>query len=452
MNNEQQQPATAAAEPTLMSQPPVGATPHPVAAQPVPQATVFQIPKPATATPTPISAPLPAPTPVSASAPVAQPVAQPAPVPQPQPIPAQAVPAQAPTPAPVVMQPVAAKPVAPTSSSGGQASWSPRSIFQQFQAASKTQNTNSQTSNPFYNGQAPVAGANSLNAELDKELEAKNEDAKWEVKKPEPEKVAPQVVVPAPSAQVVSSRQDTGFAPAQIAAPKQAVKRTKVSTTQNSLQIAEIRDNMAIMKDGSFRAVIACKAINFDLMNVEEREAIEYSYQNFLNSLNFDVQILVRSQKIDIAPYLDKLVNLRRNEDNMLLGVLMDDYISFIDALSREANIMSKSFFVCLNYYPIDTNIAIKDQSKNFFKKLLSINNQSVFKIDQRTYNDGVAKISDRCDAVLSGLYQTGIQCARLNTKELAQLYYDFYNPDISVREPLGNFADTTTLYTGKGK
>ena len=101
--------------------------------------------------------------------------------------------------------------------------------------------------------------------------------------------------------------------------------------TQTTLLISELRDSMVIMKDGSFRAVVACKSINFDLMSEMEREGVEYSYQNFLNSLNFTTQILIRSQRVDIGPYLERLSEIRRNNDNMLLGVLMDDYINFIN-------------------------------------------------------------------------------------------------------------------------
>src|SRR5690606_20887433 len=124
--------------------------------------------------------------------------------------------------------------------------------------------------------------------------------------------------------------------PRDVTAPPAPVNP---NTTQNSLLFSEIRDNMVVMNDGSFRAVIACKSINFDLMSSKEREGIEYSYQNFLNSLYFPVQILIRSQRVDIGPYLERLTNIRRDQENMLLNVLMDDYIDFIDALSQEANI-----------------------------------------------------------------------------------------------------------------
>src|SRR5450759_2334908 len=125
------------------------------------------------------------------------------------------------------------------------------------------------------------------------------------------------------------------------AAPQQGGPKTRnPNSTQNTLLISEIRDGLVIMNDGSFRAVVSCESINFDLMSSREREGVEFSYQSFLNSLYFPVQIFIRSEKVDIGPYLEKLVNLRRSQDNMLLGMLMEDYIRFIDEVSRETNIM----------------------------------------------------------------------------------------------------------------
>src|SRR6478672_6932998 len=92
------------------------------------------------------------------------------------------------------------------------------------------------------------------------------------------------------------------------------------NSTQNALQISEIRDGIVIMNDGSFRAVVMCKSINFDLMSPQEREAVEFSYQGFLNSLYFPIQIFVRSQKVDLRPYLERMDKIRTEQDNMLLG------------------------------------------------------------------------------------------------------------------------------------
>lgn len=224
------------------------------------------------------------------------------------------------------------------------------------------------------------------------------------------------------------------------------------TSTQSTLLISELRDNMVIMKDGSFRAVVACKSINFDLMSAAEREGVEYSYQNFLNSLKFTTQILVRSQRVDIGPYIEQLSEIRRENDNMLLGVLMDDYIEFIDILSQEANIMDKSFFVIIPYYTSIDAEKVVQQTKNFFKSFSKNKSSDAVKIDRATYDKAVIELNNRVDSVISGLFQIGIHSARLNTRELAQLYYNFNNPDTAVREPLVDFSRLATMYVRKGE
>ena len=231
-----------------------------------------------------------------------------------------------------------------------------------------------------------------------------------------------------------------------------SAQKDKSTSTQATLIISELRDSMVIMKDGSFRAVVACKSINFDLMSDAEREAIEFSYQNFLNSLNFTIQILVRSQRVDIGPYLDRLTDLRRNNDNMLLGILMDDYIDFIDELSQEANIMDKSFFVVIPYYTSSEAEKAVTQTKNFFKSFSNTKAPSVTRIDRTTYDKAITEINNRVEVVISGLFQVGIHSVRLNTKELGQLYYNFNNPDTAVREPLGDFNKLAHLYVRKSE
>ena len=238
---------------------------------------------------------------------------------------------------------------------------------------------------------------------------------------------------------------------AQQVAPQPATKDVPTST-QATLLISELRDNVVIMKDGSFRAVIACKSINFDLMSEVEREGVEYSYQNFLNSLKFTTQFLIRSQRVDIGPYLERLAEIRRNNDNMLLGVLMDDYINFVDVLSQEANIMDKSFFIIIPYYPSADVEKTMQQTKNFFKSFSKSKGIDVTRIDRATYDKAMTEINNRVDSVTSGLFQIGVQSVRLNTKELAELYYNFNNPDTAVREPLVDFSKLATLYVKKGE
>jgi hypothetical protein len=187
-------------------------------------------------------------------------------------------------------------------------------------------------------------------------------------------------------------------------------------------------------------------------MSSREREGVEFSYQNFLNSLNHPIQILIRSQRIDIGPYIDHLVQIRQAQDNMLLNVLMDDYINFIDVLSQEANIMDKSFFIAIPYYPNGDLSSLIEQSKGFFNKLLARPQNAVTKIDTATYEKAKTEIKNRVDGVMAGLFQLGVQSVQLNTKELGELYYNFYNPDTAVREPLGDFSNITSTYIKKGQ
>lgn len=260
----------------------------------------------------------------------------------------------------------------------------------------------------------------------------------------------------APSPTPVATPDSAPAAQAQGSGPaKQAAQQPKPSnpnSTQNTLLISELRDNLVILKDGSFRAVVACQSINFDLMSSREREGVEFSYQNFLNSLYFPVQILIRSQRVDIGPYIDRLVTIRRSQDNMLLNVLMDDYINFIDVLSQEANIMDKSFFIVVPYFPAGDLSNVKDQAKGFFGKIFAKPQAGPTKIDEATYTKAVDEIKNRVDSVTSGLFQMGVKSVQLTTKELGELYYNFYNPDTAVREPLGNFENATSTYVRKGE
>lgn len=241
-----------------------------------------------------------------------------------------------------------------------------------------------------------------------------------------------------------------GTAPQQPGTP-QSSKPRNPNSTQNTLLIAELREGMAIMNDGSFRAVISCQSINFDLMSAREREGVEYSYQAFLNSLYFPIQIFVRSQKVDIGPYLDRLAKLRRNQDNLLLGVLMDDYMNFIDVLSQETNIMDKDFYVVVPYYPAGDVASFTQNSKSIFSAFLKPEQQKMVTIDQNTYTKAKEEIGNRVNAVMSGLFQMGVKSFQLNTKQLGELYYNMYNPDTAVRQPLGDFDTLTTTYIQKG-
>lgn len=233
-----------------------------------------------------------------------------------------------------------------------------------------------------------------------------------------------------------------------------APPKTNPNSTQNMLQIAEIRDGIVIMSDGSFRSVIMVKSINFDLMSGQEQEAVEYSYQGFLNSLYFPVQIFVRSQKVDLGPYIERLDKIRTEHDNMLLALLMEDYIGFIDNLSQQTNIMDKKFYVVIPYFPVASAQKALTQSKNFFSGVSEVfsKKEKHVVINETELENAKTELRNRVQAVLQGLLQCSIQGLPLDTQELIELYYDTYNPDTATRQKLKNFSDLTADIVTKGQ
>lgn len=233
--------------------------------------------------------------------------------------------------------------------------------------------------------------------------------------------------------------------------PQNAVPiKTNPNSTQNTLLINEIRDGVVIMSDGSFRSVVMLKSINFDLMSPEEREGVEYGYQGFLNSLYFQIQIFVRSQKVDLGPYIEKLDKIRGEHDNMLLALLMDDYIAFMADLASQTNIMDKKFYVVIPYFPnVDTQQAVK-AGKGLLSGIFGQKDQ-VVTINEAALEAAKTELRNRVQTVLNGLLQCGVQGLPLDTQELIELYYDAYNPDTATRQQLKNFNDLTAPIVTKG-
>jgi hypothetical protein len=257
----------------------------------------------------------------------------------------------------------------------------------------------------------------------------------------QPQQTPPAQIQPA---QVTSSSHD----------PKTLAKAAPhPHSTQNSLQVAEIRDGIVIMNDGSYRAVVMVKSINFDLMSAQEQEAVEYSYQGFLNSLYFPVQIFIRSQKVDLQPYIEKLDKIRSEHDNMLLALLMEDYIGYISALSEQTNIMDKKFYVVIPFFPVVNAQQALTQSKNFLSGLGGLFNKQEqhVVINEPDLENAKTELRNRVQSVLSGLLQCGIQGLPLDTQELIELYYDTYNPDTATRQQIKDFSTLTADVVTKG-
>lgn len=226
------------------------------------------------------------------------------------------------------------------------------------------------------------------------------------------------------------------------------------NSTQNVLEIAEIRDGVVIMNDGTFRSVVMVKAINFDLMSPQERESVEYAYQGFLNSLYFPVQIFIHSERVDIGPYIERLDKIRFEQDNMLLALLMEDYVNFMFQIAQQTNIMHKNFYIITPYSPNDELQQAITQSKNFFKGLIDIFSPKEKRvvINETVLTKAKDELRNRAQAIIDGLQQCGIQGLPLDTQELIELYYNTYNPDTAVRQQLKDFNDINAPMVLRGE
>lgn len=229
--------------------------------------------------------------------------------------------------------------------------------------------------------------------------------------------------------------------------------RTNPNSTQNMLQFAEIRDGIIIMNDGTYRSILMVKSINFDLMSQGEQEAVEYSFQGFLNSLYFPIQIFIRSQKIDLHPYLERLEKIRSEHDNMLLAALMEDYVEFMSSLSQQTNIMDKKFYVVIPFEPKQDVQKALTSSKNFLTGVIDLFNtkEQHIIVNEADLEQAKTELRNRVQSVLSGLMQCGVQSIPLDTQELIELLYDTYNPDTATRQQIKDFDGLTADYVEKG-
>lgn len=231
--------------------------------------------------------------------------------------------------------------------------------------------------------------------------------------------------------------------------PKQAGQQPKatINSTQASLLVTEIKDGVVVMRDGSLRAIILVSAINFDLMSQQEQGAVENSYQGFLNSLHFPIQIVVKSQKIDLDTYLESMTKLLEDQTNPLLADLMEDYIANIKGLLEEVNIMDKQFFVVVPFHPASG--VSKDNILTGLGRIFKP--AQVVTVGAAEFEAAKTELSQRVQLVTSGLTQVGLRAIPLNTQELIDLYYTSYNPDVAANQKLIDAAQLQTAVVTKG-
>lgn len=194
--------------------------------------------------------------------------------------------------------------------------------------------------------------------------------------------------------------------------------------TQEFVPIKEVRDGIAILKDGSMRAVVLSSSLNFSLKSEDERRAIILQFQDFLNSLDFTVQISIQSRRLDIRPYIALLEDRYKEQMNDLMKIQTREYIEFVKKFTETTNIMTKSFFVVVPYDPAMINI--KGGPTSFFKKRSA---SDELQQKEAGFEENRTQLEQRVSVVEQGLSRCGIRVARLGTEEVIELFYKIFNP-----------------------
>jgi len=192
------------------------------------------------------------------------------------------------------------------------------------------------------------------------------------------------------------------------------------SSTQNFLEIAEIKEGTLILKTGQIRSVLMVSSANFALKSAEEQQATIFQFQNFLNSLDFPLQIVVQSRRLNITGYIDALKTLEQNQHNELLRAQTADYRVFVEQLISGGSIMAKNFFVVVPF-SLGEVIGGIQKDKQQMKKTGRLSKNQF----QRMKN----QLWQRMEFAALGLRRAGLKVVPLNTEELIELFWSWHHP-----------------------
>ena len=198
------------------------------------------------------------------------------------------------------------------------------------------------------------------------------------------------------------------------------------NATQEFVPIKEVRDGVIILKDNSMRAVLLCSSINFSLKSSDEKQAILYQFQDFLNSLDFSIEIVTQSRKLDIRPYIALLEEREKNQTNELMRIQVREYIEFIKNFTESTNIMTKNFFLVVPYSPA---ILSTGASNEITSRLGLGTKREKAQGKEGEFGENRSQLEERLLVVEQGLIRSGIRVARLGTEEVIELFYKAFNP-----------------------
>jgi type IV secretory pathway VirB4 component len=198
------------------------------------------------------------------------------------------------------------------------------------------------------------------------------------------------------------------------------------TSTQKYVDVDEIKDGVIVLKSGSLRSILLVSSINFDLKSTEEQDAIVQQYQSFLNSLDFPLQVLISSRKLNPDPYLDFLGEKEKIQTNELLRLQISEYRNFIKNLTEVSNIMTKYFYIVVPFSPVES------KEGGIFSKVSAIfaPRQEIMR-KRESFETYKNQLWQRVDHIISGLSGIGIKIVPLETQETIELLYNSYNPNI---------------------
>ena len=199
-----------------------------------------------------------------------------------------------------------------------------------------------------------------------------------------------------------------------------------VVSTKQLVEIANIMDNIVLLKNGSLRSVIEVSAINFELRSEGEQIAILQNFQRFVNSIDFPLQIVIHSRKLNIDEYL-KLIDQSFNTlANELLKIQAEEYSKFITELSDLSNIMSKKFYIVVPFYVFEapSKSGVMQSVKSIFKPSTVVKELTPEQLE--TYK---SQLLQRTELIFDGLVGMGLKAKTLKEDDLMNLFYGLYNP-----------------------
>ena len=192
------------------------------------------------------------------------------------------------------------------------------------------------------------------------------------------------------------------------------------TSTQNFLEIAEIREGVLVLKTGHIRSVLMVSSANFALKSQEEQEAIVSQFQNFLNSLDFPLQIVVQSRRLNITGYIESLKTLEANQQNQLLKEQTADYRTFVERLIKGGSIMAKNFFVVVPFSLAEVVGGVQKDTQQ---------NKKTGKLSENQFQRMKNQLWQRLEFTALGLRRAGLQVVPLNSEELIELFWSSHHP-----------------------